>query len=450
MGDQPNQIDVQKKRGVADSGPYFRYMAEFVGLTAADIVAIRRTKPAIEKHLPKIVTEFYDHLLRFPPTRKFFQKKDGSLDFDYIEMRMRHLSNFWVRTADAVFDDDYARYVDYVGRAHTSHGADPRIYIAERYVIGQVGFMQRAIKQVLDEELHEKDPELSHRAIEAWDKLMMVLLEMMARAYTAEREEERFDPLVEVDAGMVSKLAAHAFEHEFAPGEATQASAVHVAMEEEIPEGARKIVKVGNLSIGVFHYDGEWYAIGNNCVHRGGPIATGDLENGTITCPWHGYEYNIKTGELLADPKARLPVYQVVVHAGEVSVMIPEDMNGEHSHDFSGPQSTLQPQPTLARNEFMATEIHPGEMKLVYLGDDSVAVFRVGEKFFATQSRCTHMGGELTEGDLEGGVITCPIHGARFNVSDGTPVKGPARLPLKTYRVTLSGEIGRVEEVDGA
>jgi hypothetical protein len=41
---------------------------------------------------------------------------------------MRHLSNFWLRTADAVFDDDYARYVDYVGRAHTARGADPNIY----------------------------------------------------------------------------------------------------------------------------------------------------------------------------------------------------------------------------------------------------------------------------------------------------------------------------------
>jgi 3-phenylpropionate/trans-cinnamate dioxygenase ferredoxin subunit len=85
-------------------------------------------------------------------------------------------------------------------------------------------------------------------------------------------------------------------------------------------------------------------------------------------------------------------------------------------------------------------------MKLVFLGEDSVAVFRVGEKFFATQSLCTHMGGELTEGELDNGIVTCPIHGARFNVADGEPVRGPARRPLKTYNVTLTGEIGRVEE----
>jgi len=54
---------------------------------------------------------------------------------------MRHQTNFWLRTSEGVFDDEYAQYVDYVGRAHTAHGADPNIYIAERYVIGMVGFV---------------------------------------------------------------------------------------------------------------------------------------------------------------------------------------------------------------------------------------------------------------------------------------------------------------------
>jgi nitrite reductase/ring-hydroxylating ferredoxin subunit len=84
-------------------------------------------------------------------------------------------------------------------------------------------------------------------------------------------------------------------------------------------------------------------------------------------------------------------------------------------------------------------------MKLVFLGEDSVAVYRVGDNFFATQSLCTHMGGELTEGDLEGDVIRCPIHWARFRVVDGSNLSGPARKPLKTFRVVVDGKIGRVE-----
>ncbi len=140
------------KRGAADAGKYFRYMADFVGFTSADEQAIMRTKPIVEKHLPAIVGEFYDHLLRYPPTRKVFLKKDGTLDEAYLELRMRHNANFWLRTVEGNYDDDYASYIDYVGRAHTSHGADPSIYIAERYVIGMVGFISHALSQAISSE----------------------------------------------------------------------------------------------------------------------------------------------------------------------------------------------------------------------------------------------------------------------------------------------------------
>src|SRR5512134_935208 len=141
------------KQGAEDSGRYFRYMAEFVGFTGDDAALVARTKPHIEARLPEIIAEFYDHLLRYPPTRALFLKKDGTVDEEYVALRMRHLSNFWLRTASGVFGDDFARYVDYVGRAHTSRGADPKIYVAERYVIGQVGFISHAISRALEQEL---------------------------------------------------------------------------------------------------------------------------------------------------------------------------------------------------------------------------------------------------------------------------------------------------------
>ncbi|HEX7594330.1 MAG TPA: protoglobin family protein [Anaerolineae bacterium] len=203
MDEQAN-LQTKAKRGAEDSPRYFKYMADFVGFSKTDGETIQRAAPAIEKHLPEIVAKFYAHLLRYPPTRKFFLKKDGSIDQEYVELRMRHLTNFWLRTAGGVYDEDYARYVDYVGRAHTAHGADPGIYIAERYVIGQVGFMQHAISDAITRELRHVDEELETNAIEAWDKLMMVILEMLSRAYGAEREAETFDALVTVDQDAVA------------------------------------------------------------------------------------------------------------------------------------------------------------------------------------------------------------------------------------------------------
>jgi len=143
------------------------------------------------------VAKFYTHLLEYPPTRKYFLRKDGSIDQEYLQFRMHHLTNFWRRTASGVFDDDYASYVDYVGRVHTSRGADPKIYIPERYVIGQVGFVQHAVSEALRAELHDIDAEFEARASKAWHLLLMVILggagtllgpALGARAYDRSRQ----------------------------------------------------------------------------------------------------------------------------------------------------------------------------------------------------------------------------------------------------------------------
>ena len=74
----------------------------------------------------------------------------------------------------------------------------------------------------------------------------------------------------------------------------------------DIPEGERKIVTVDALSIGVFHHKGQWIALRNSCLHRGGPVCTGSLVDDTLTCPWHGFQYNVNSGQLLVDPSAFL------------------------------------------------------------------------------------------------------------------------------------------------
>jgi nitrite reductase/ring-hydroxylating ferredoxin subunit len=393
-----------------------------------------------------MVSSFYAHLLRYPPTRKFFLKKDGTIDNDYVELRMRHLTNFWLRTATGPYDDDYARYVDYVGRAHTSHGADPKIYIAERYVIGQVGFMQHAITEVLVIELGRVSQELEVRALSAWNKLMMVILEMLSRAYDTEREKETYEDLTQIDPTRVFQLAIGAFEEV----QGSKASGVFreekVARAEEIPDGERKIVKFGELSIGVFHHKGNWFALHNSCLHRGGPIATGALDGDLITCPWHGLRYNLPTGQLLEDPTAALDMYPVTVRDGDVVLYIPDLSGDSKTPDQNEPTAYTTEEPVMKENEFRASELKPGQTRLVKVGGEGVAVYNVGGTFFATQNDCTHAWGPLSEGELDGKVITCPLHGSRFDVTTGTVVGGPAEEALKTFQVTLDGEIARVEK----
>ena len=103
-----------------------------------------------------------------------------------------------------------------------------------------------------------------------------------------------------------------------------------VATVDEIPPGGRKIVELHGRSIGVFNIGGEFFAIRSACPHAGGPlclgVATGFVAADTpgryeylrrgeiIRCPWHGWEFDIKTGQSWIDPKRlRVKRYPVVV-----------------------------------------------------------------------------------------------------------------------------------------
>lgn len=435
----PDRSDIEQ------AGQYFRYMAEFVGFTEQDAKAIRESGLIVEKYLPDIIGRFYTNLLQYPPTRKFFLKKDGSIDQDYLQLRMYHQANFWRRTATGEYDDDYAHFVDYVGRAHTSHGADPRLYIAERYVIGMVGFVQHAVTDALIRELAEFDPDLQQRSILAWNKLCMVLLEMLARAYGDEREGDAHpEPLVQVDPQYVMDMSIDSYEKGLGLGFKVAFKEVAVAAEAEIPLGERKIVEVDGISIGVFHHRSGWYALRNSCLHRGGPVATGKLLGDNIVCPWHGYTYDITSGCLLMDPTAKLQTYPVTILNGQVWLRVPA--GSEEIAEPAAIQEALPAEePVLAENEFIISQVPEGKMKLVRAGGREVVVYHTGGQFYATQNECTHAGAPLIEGDLEGTMVTCPWHFSCFDVRDGAVMCRPATQKLETFTVTIHDGVGRVE-----
>ena len=447
------------KRGAADAGRYFQFMSEFIGFTAEDAATIRETRFIIEKYIPSIVAGFYVKLLRYPATRRQFSKKDGRIDQEYLEMRMQHQASFWRRTAAGVYDEDYARFVDYVGRAHTSQGADPKVYIPERYVMGMVSFVQQRIAEALAAELHELDPDLELRGMKAWNKLLMVLLEMFSRPYGHERDTETFEAQEVIDDQAVFDLALDTYERALGIARSIEYKEVHVGSAEEIGEGERRVIQVDNLSfgdsgpgsgqslsIGVFHHQGQWYALQNSCLHRGGPVCTGTLEGNTLTCPWHGYQYDVTSGQLLLDESAKLPMYPVEVRKGEVYIRVPvfiRDTMNVSLESMMAPLAT--PAPSLRENEVRVEDLKPGQAKRVQVEGEAVAVYNVGGVFYATQDACTHVGGPLSEGDLDEQMIVCPWHASCFDVTNGEVLCGPANKPLRTYRVVVTGDVVRVE-----
>ncbi len=89
-----------------------------------------------------------------------------------------------------------------------------------------------------------------------------------------------------------------------------------------------------------------------------------------------------------------------------------------------------------------AEEVPPGTVRVFEVQDEFVAVANVDGQFCAFADVCTHDDGPLVEGQLEGRVVTCPRHGARFDVCTGQVLRLPAVVPLPTYEVrVVDGEI---------
>lgn len=70
----------------------------------------------------------------------------------------------------------------------------------------------------------------------------------------------------------------------------------------DFPIDARKVVIIDGISIVLFNLEGNYYAIRNQCTHQDFPLAEGPIENGIITCPFHGAQFSIITGEVKAPP----------------------------------------------------------------------------------------------------------------------------------------------------
>jgi nitrite reductase (NADH) small subunit len=98
---------------------------------------------------------------------------------------------------------------------------------------------------------------------------------------------------------------------------------IKLTTQSELPgAGEAREFEVGDKTICVANVDGAICAMDNVCLHMGGPLGQGYIEGNKVVCPWHGWEYDPKTGALGDDPKSRLAVYPIKVENGEVWVDI--------------------------------------------------------------------------------------------------------------------------------
>jgi nitrite reductase (NADH) small subunit len=98
---------------------------------------------------------------------------------------------------------------------------------------------------------------------------------------------------------------------------------VKLTSEAELPPpGEAREFSCGDKTICVANVQGSITAMENVCLHRGGPLGQGAIENGKVVCPWHGWQWDPQSGEATHNPRAKLAVFPLKVENGNVMVEI--------------------------------------------------------------------------------------------------------------------------------
>jgi nitrite reductase/ring-hydroxylating ferredoxin subunit len=102
----------------------------------------------------------------------------------------------------------------------------------------------------------------------------------------------------------------------------TERRRVRVAHVKDIPRGEGRVIEAGAETLAVFNVDGQFYAIDNRCVHRGGPLGEGPLEGHVVMCPWHAWRFDVRTGANVNNPAVKVACLPVTVQGDGVWVEI--------------------------------------------------------------------------------------------------------------------------------
>jgi nitrite reductase/ring-hydroxylating ferredoxin subunit len=100
---------------------------------------------------------------------------------------------------------------------------------------------------------------------------------------------------------------------------------VAVARVDDVPRGTVVPVRAGDEEIALAHCEGGFHAVQGECIHLQGPLGHGELDGCVLTCPWHGWQYDVRTGRNEFDLAIQLRTYEVEVADGEVRVRVQEE-----------------------------------------------------------------------------------------------------------------------------
>ena len=105
----------------------------------------------------------------------------------------------------------------------------------------------------------------------------------------------------------------------------TNVDVYEIASIDDLSNGERLYVDIGDVPVVVFNIAGEYFAIGDLCTHDDGPLGDGDLEGHNVVCPRHGAEFDVRTGKAVSMPAVvDIPAYPVQIRDGLIFIGVPK------------------------------------------------------------------------------------------------------------------------------
>lgn len=168
----------------------FAEMVDVVGLSEEDRQLIKASSPLILARADRLNDEVYDRLLQFPQARKFFVTDTDEPDVKRIEANKHTMISWLMASTSAPLNEGFVRYLVAISQMHRNIPIHrPTLGpVAPRYILGVISFYQTAIADLLQEQM--SDTALVLRTSVAWNKWLMVGLELLLTGYLAHDQED--------------------------------------------------------------------------------------------------------------------------------------------------------------------------------------------------------------------------------------------------------------------
>ncbi len=168
---------------VVDWPARFEEMIDFVGLSDDDRKLIKDSAPIIHAHADGLTKEIYDHFLKYPEAGKFFTTPEGERDEKRIESNRQTMISWLRASVAAPLNQGFIRYLVSISQMHENIPVHrPELSpVPPRYHIGTIAYYQTALADLFHQ--HISDPAVARRTSTAWNKWLMVMLELLLANY---------------------------------------------------------------------------------------------------------------------------------------------------------------------------------------------------------------------------------------------------------------------------